>query len=189
MQGRRLLPSIGDGFSVATGAPKSNKLIRQSDGSFLGPEHIFSLPLDAGVIRSKKGSVVLSKQQGVATMFDLINQPKWDDRPCLGTLTDRGNVEQGQLGSWRYQTYGQVKQQSRQFASGLKSMNVFNAGERLGIWLSNSPEWMVVDIACTMYSVVSVSLYDTLGESQACRRPGVPVGLHRELHGHNPDEG
>ncbi len=176
---------------VHAGAPKSKALTKQSDGSYLGPEHYYQLPLQDGVVRSKKGSVVVSKQQGVATMFDLINQPKWDDRPCMGTLTGRGDVEQpGQLGHWEYKTYGQIKLMSKQFASGLKSLNVFNAKERLGIWLPNSPEWMVVDIACCMYvawlmcvgarcrtraiavtlcgrySVVSVSLYDTLGESQ-----------------------
>ncbi|XWS08998.1 hypothetical protein CRYUN_Cryun40dG0048200 [Craigia yunnanensis] len=41
--------------------------------------------------------------------------------------------------------------------------NKFIAWARVGIYFINRPEWLIVDHACSAYSLVSVPLYDTLG--------------------------
>ena len=139
----------------------------------------------AGTVFTKtEPPLVMSREQSVNTMFDLINKTEYDARPCYGTLKGRTYkdlekkvIRDGketttkeqvvdQAGNWEYKTYKEVKDMSQQFGSGLKSLNVFNPKERLGIWLPNSLQWMVVDIACALYSVVSVTLYDALGEDQ-----------------------
>jgi long-chain acyl-CoA synthetase len=34
----------------------------------------------------------------------------------------------------------------------------------IGIFCKNRPEWSIVDIGCLLYNIVSIPLYDTLGD-------------------------
>lgn len=34
----------------------------------------------------------------------------------------------------------------------------------VGIFSKNRPEWTIVDVGCVMYNIVTVPIYDTLGD-------------------------
>ncbi|KAH9755065.1 Long chain acyl-CoA synthetase 7 (peroxisomal) [Citrus sinensis] len=59
-------------------------------------------------------------------------------------------------------TYGEVSAARKEIGSGLL-FHGLQKGVRIGLYLINRPEWLIVDHACSAYSYISVPLYDTLG--------------------------
>eukprot|EP01125_Pyxidicula_operculata_P012759 TRINITY_DN4197_c0_g3_i2.p1 TRINITY_DN4197_c0_g3~~TRINITY_DN4197_c0_g3_i2.p1 ORF type:complete len:1095 (+),score=120.04 TRINITY_DN4197_c0_g3_i2:560-3844(+) len=81
----------------------------------------------------------------------------YSDFPWLGTKIGDNNY------SWK--TFGSVESDSKHVGSGLLQI-LENTRSFVGIYLDNSIEWVVMDIACVMYDFVSVPLATTLDESQ-----------------------
>ncbi|RKP12654.1 hypothetical protein BJ684DRAFT_20819 [Piptocephalis cylindrospora] len=72
-----------------------------------------------------------------------------------------------------WQTYREIGERRTHFGSGLLHLyethvdGTGDPGWRLGFYSMNRPEWAIADQACNAYSLVNVSLYDTLGPDTA----------------------
>ncbi|KAH9755057.1 Long chain acyl-CoA synthetase 7 (peroxisomal) [Citrus sinensis] len=103
---------------------------------------------------------------------------RFPDHPEIGTLHDnfiyavenypdykylgtRVRVD-GTVGGYKWMTYGEVSAARKEIGSGLL-FHGLQKGVRIGLYLINRPEWLIVDHACSAYSYISVPLYDTLG--------------------------
>lgn len=104
------------------------------------------------------------------------------DRPCLGTrekteeqVTNEETKEtttQQVYGKYMYMTYQQVHEFSEGLAKALYKNELCPEKEVdtqklrfLGIYSRNREEWCLTDCACILGNIVSVPLYDTLGDS------------------------
>lgn len=91
------------------------------------------------------------------------------DRPCLGHRPI--NPTTGELEPFYiWQSYKDVDRRRTDFGSGLLKLQAdgtFGPIPRtrwsVGIWTHNRPEWQIVHHACAAYSLVVISLYETLG--------------------------
>jgi long-chain acyl-CoA synthetase len=81
------------------------------------------------------------------------------DGPCLGT---REVKPDGTRGAYNWFTYNEVASLSTQAGSGLLQLGM-RPGTFVGLFSPNRAEWVIVEQACYMYSLVPVPLYDTLG--------------------------
>jgi long-chain acyl-CoA synthetase len=68
-----------------------------------------------------------------------------------------------------WQTYAQVDKRRRNLGSGIHALfenGTVGGGElpTVGLWSTNRPEWVVIELALNAYAKVGVSLYDTLGD-------------------------
>ncbi|OMO61237.1 AMP-dependent synthetase/ligase [Corchorus capsularis] len=103
---------------------------------------------------------------------------RFPDHPDIGTLHDnfvhavdtfrdykylgtRIRVD-GTVGEYKWMTYGEAGTARAAIGSGL-IYNGIAKGSYVGLYFINRPEWIIVDHACSAYSLVSVPLYDTLG--------------------------
>ncbi|KAG5541425.1 hypothetical protein RHGRI_021298 [Rhododendron griersonianum] len=68
----------------------------------------------------------------------------------------------GTVGEYKWMTYGEAGSARSAVGSGLWRHGL-SKGARVGLYFINSPEWLIVDHACSAYSYISVPLYDTLG--------------------------
>ncbi|XWS54003.1 hypothetical protein CRYUN_Cryun10bG0050500 [Craigia yunnanensis] len=68
----------------------------------------------------------------------------------------------GTVGEYKWMTYGEAGTVRAAIGSGLIYHGI-SKGSCVGIYFINRPEWLIVDHACSSYSLVSVPLYDTLG--------------------------
>lgn len=59
---------------------------------------------------------------------------------------------------WTEYTWREVADQTRRVAAYIRSLNL-EPGSRIGIWSSNSKDWVIVDLAIMLSSHVSVPLY------------------------------
>lgn len=86
-------------------------------------------------------------------------EKKSNNGPCLGTKPPDSDT-------YVWKSYSEVRELALQFGSGLIEKG-FKGGDEtfVGIYASNREEWAITDIACTAYNIVSVPLYDTLGET------------------------
>ncbi|XP_052771923.1 long-chain-fatty-acid--CoA ligase 5-like [Mya arenaria] len=79
------------------------------------------------------------------------------NKPCLG----RRN---GPNRSYTWLTYQEVFDMAKDFGSGLLEEGLEPGAETIvGIYAANRVEWTVTDQACSMFSIVTCALYDTLG--------------------------
>ncbi|KAE8706199.1 Long chain acyl-CoA synthetase 7, peroxisomal [Hibiscus syriacus] len=69
--------------------------------------------------------------------------------------------DDGKVGGYKWMTYGEAGTARAAIGSGL--IYGIPKGACVGIYFINRPEWLIVDHACSAYSLVSVPLYDTLG--------------------------
>jgi len=91
------------------------------------------------------------------------------DKPCLGHRPI--NPVTGELESFYvWQSYKDVDRRRTEFGSGLIRLQAEGklgtsdkTGWTVGIWTHNRPEWQIVSHACSAYSLVVISLYETLG--------------------------
>ncbi|MBA0733417.1 hypothetical protein Gogos_017439 [Gossypium gossypioides] len=68
----------------------------------------------------------------------------------------------GTIGEYKWMTYGEAGTARAAIGSGLLFHGI-PKGSCVGFYFINRPEWLIVDYACSAYSLVSVPLYDTLG--------------------------
>ncbi|EGG06540.1 uncharacterized protein MELLADRAFT_116457 [Melampsora larici-populina 98AG31] len=91
------------------------------------------------------------------------------DKPCLGHRPI--NPTTGDFEPYFvWQTYAEIDKRRTEFGSGLIKLRkdgLLGSGDlsgwTVGIWTQNRPEWQVCYQACAAYSLVVVSLYETLG--------------------------
>lgn len=91
------------------------------------------------------------------------------DKPCLGHRPI--NPVSGELEPFYvWQSYKDVDRRRTDFGSGLMRLQAegkLGTSNRtdwtLGMWTHNRPEWQIVAHACAAYSLVIISLYETLG--------------------------
>ena len=83
------------------------------------------------------------------------------ERPCHGRLVDS---------KYEWKTYDQVYRDIIRLGSNLMdyvkpqtTTGRISCDNFIGIYASNSVEWATVDLACSFFSLVSVSIYDSLG--------------------------
>lgn len=100
-----------------------------------------------------------AEQDEVATLHDSFQRALTiaGPRACLGTRERLGG---GTVGPYRWITYEEVGRRVQHFGSGLVLLGL-GVGQRVGIFCAgNREEWMVCDLACHAYSLVSVPLHD-----------------------------
>ncbi|XP_042393761.1 long chain acyl-CoA synthetase 6, peroxisomal-like isoform X2 [Zingiber officinale] len=68
----------------------------------------------------------------------------------------------GTVGQYKWMTYSEAGVSRSAIGSGLAYHGI-PKGASIGLFFINSPEWIIVDHACSAYSYISVPLYDTLG--------------------------
>ncbi|OAV97152.1 hypothetical protein PTTG_02762 [Puccinia triticina 1-1 BBBD Race 1] len=91
------------------------------------------------------------------------------DKPCLGHRPT--NPASGELEPFFvWQSYKDIDRRRTDFGSGLLRLQAEGTlatpdrtGWTVGIWTHNRPEWQIVAHACAAYSLVIISLYETLG--------------------------
>ena len=72
---------------------------------------------------------------------------------------------------YTWETYAEIAERRTNVGAGLMHLAENDlalspvTGWTVGIWALNRPEWQVVSLATTAYSLVLVSLYETLGPS------------------------
>ncbi|KAK9835226.1 hypothetical protein WJX81_007254 [Elliptochloris bilobata] len=79
--------------------------------------------------------------------------------PYLG---ERSVNAKGQAGQYEWMTYAEAGEARTAIGSGLLHYGL-TPGAAVGLYSVNSRDWVLVDAACSAYSMVSVPLYDTLG--------------------------
>ncbi|KAE8703057.1 Long chain acyl-CoA synthetase 6, peroxisomal [Hibiscus syriacus] len=156
--------------------PSSLEMCRATDyrrnaiGS-LGHEQGYSVVLPEK-LQSGKWNVYRSAR----SPFKLVT--RYPDHPDIGTLHDNfvravdtfrdykylGTRigDDGNVGGYKWMTYGEAGTARAAIGSGLIYHGI-PKGACAGIYFINRPEWLIVDHACSAYSLVSVPLYDTLG--------------------------
>ncbi|KXS18116.1 acetyl-CoA synthetase-like protein [Gonapodya prolifera JEL478] len=80
-----------------------------------------------------------------------------NDGPYLGTRKGA---------KYQWETYSQVKARILDVGSAFLSLGLVPGKENtVGLFLKNTPEWVIVDHACNAYSLVSVPLYTSMDTS------------------------
>ncbi|XP_041485276.1 long-chain-fatty-acid--CoA ligase 1-like [Lytechinus variegatus] len=80
-----------------------------------------------------------------------------NDGPCLGYRPDGDSP-------YKWMSYSQVRRKAHYFGSALveKGFTATN-DSMIGIFSQNRPEWVISDLGCMAFSMVTVPLYSTLG--------------------------
>nr|KAG5707716.1 hypothetical protein BaRGS_003291 [Batillaria attramentaria] len=122
-----------------------------------------SVKLEGGVYASRwsaeTGKLLEYRYEDVKTVYEgfLRGRRIKGDEPCLGART-------GPNRAFEWISYNQVYDRVQAFGSGLFRMGVKPGQDtKFGIFAQNRPEWVLADLSCQMFSMVTVALYDTLG--------------------------
>lgn len=97
---------------------------------------------------------------------------KFPEGNCFAT---RKRLDDGKLGAFEYKTFREVEEIATKLGSGLINLNIVPEHEKkevgetemVVIWAKNREEWLTTDIACTLYRLCLVPVYDTLGPQTA----------------------
>lgn len=130
-----------------------------------GP-HIYTVPVteakagETAVLRHPQytGDLMTASKLGHNTMCQLYAH-------CFAAFADRQCFGSKHSGTYIYKTYREVETLVDQFGSGLKQI-VRSGSDGMtiaGLYGKNREEWVIADAAMTLYGVISVPLYDTLG--------------------------
>lgn len=111
---------------------------------------------------TSKDILVSEPAPGVATLFDVFQSAakKHPKEKCFGT---RPIGKDGEAGDYVWENFETVDTRAKNFGSGLLEIGVV-PHERVGFYSENRAEWMIGALGCDCYSLVTVSIYDTLGE-------------------------
>jgi len=69
--------------------------------------------------------------------------------------------------SFQFLSYNQVYERVKRIANGLRQLGVPARGGHVGLYSRNRIEWQLVSEACNTQSMVTISLYDSLGEGSS----------------------
>lgn len=129
------------------GLDYSNQSVKMEDGSY------------ASLWTGKHGQLMEYLYDDAKTVYEsfLRGRRITGDGKFLGART-------GPNREYEWLSYNQVYDRVRAFGSGLIKTGV-KPGQttNFGIFAQNRLEWMMTDLACQMFSMVTVALYDTLG--------------------------
>jgi len=143
---------VGAGLIVASGIGKVNL-------GELSVESRVAKP-NQGAPRRRKGreANLIAHPPGVTTLYENFQSglKKARDSPCLAYRPNSN-------GGFVAETYAQVSTRIRNFGSGLLHLGI-TPGEHVGFYAKNRREWVIGAESCNTYSLVSVAIYDTLGE-------------------------
>jgi long-subunit acyl-CoA synthetase (AMP-forming) len=89
---------------------------------------------------------------------------KYAKKTALGTI-----VKDNDKSVIQYKNYDQLLQEAHQVGSAIINDDLWNTDENyphkfVGIFSKNRAEWAVVDVACILFKLVSIPIYDTLGD-------------------------
>ncbi|KAK8572978.1 hypothetical protein V6N13_048549 [Hibiscus sabdariffa] len=154
-------------------------------GSTVSHSELRSTPTAAVFVSEQKYSVVLPEklQTGKWNVYRSARSPlklvsRFPDHPNIGTLHDnfvhavenfgdyrylgtRIQVD-GTVGEYKWMTFKEAATARTAIGCGLIHHGILK-GSCIGLYFINRPEWLIVDHACSAYSLISVPLYDTLG--------------------------
>lgn len=86
-------------------------------------------------------------------------QPRLADLDFLGTR----RIENGEGKEYVFETYAHVAKRVRDFAAGLKHLGLKEKAN-VGLFSINRSEWIIAEHGCFHLNLVTVPLYDTLGD-------------------------
>jgi len=109
----------------------------------------------------RKDGLIVSTPSGAKTLYEVFSHSvKMNkDRPLYGTRKAQGD----KMGPYTWESYSAVNTRMLNFGSGLLNIGLA-PGSRLGFYSENRADWMIAAHACEAFSLLSVSIYDTLGE-------------------------
>lgn len=94
---------------------------------------------------------------------------KFSNEPFLGIRPKKqdGTLEE----KYVWETFRQVEELARQLGSGILNKNLVVEKKQyldynikpIAVYAQNCREWILVDIACALYGLTLVPIYDTLG--------------------------
>ncbi|KAJ2072667.1 medium-chain fatty acid-CoA ligase faa2, partial [Coemansia sp. S142-1] len=82
------------------------------------------------------------------------NSPAFGYRPIIDGL--------GNVGPYRWVTWDLFHERFVNLSSGLRQLGM-QAGDRIGLFMNNSIEWVLVEFATYYQRIVSVPIYEALG--------------------------
>eukprot|EP01138_Halocafeteria_seosinensis_P003925 gb/GECG01004013.1/.p1 GENE.gb/GECG01004013.1/~~gb/GECG01004013.1/.p1 ORF type:complete len:716 (+),score=77.44 gb/GECG01004013.1/:1-2148(+) len=118
---------------------------------------------ESGIYRNAQfPSQLLTQQGGIRTLYENFQQAARQhlNKDCIGSR--RIDSKTGAAGPFEWMSYDETASRVTSFGSGLVHMGL-EAGDFVGIYSLNRPEWFITEHACNAYSLVNVPLYDTLG--------------------------
>ncbi|ORX84997.1 long-chain-fatty-acid--CoA ligase 5-like protein [Anaeromyces robustus] len=107
-------------------------------------------------VSKKGGPGYVNEDYSASTIFEMFEVGKTIGDKFLGKRAN-GN------GPYEYITYAEAEQKRNGLGSAFIDYYKFapKGDKMVGIYLKNSPEWLLVDEACSAYSIISVPMYDT----------------------------
>lgn len=102
-----------------------------------------------------------SPDDHIRTLYDVLEHTV-QRHPEINYLGTRTSDSKGKPGSYTWMTYAQVAETRTHIGSGLLHLGI-KPGSTVGLYSVNHTGWLLVDAACSAYSMTSVPLYDTLG--------------------------
>lgn len=121
-----------------------------------------------------KDALVSKPRSGVTTMQEIFthrfkNSPKDN---FLGQRPRKADNKNELEEYFEWETWSQVEELSKALGSGITHMKLIPNRKQfrdydlkfIAIYGKNSREWILTDIACTIFGITSIPIYDTLGE-------------------------
>lgn len=83
--------------------------------------------------------------------------------PCTGT---RERLLDGSLGDFRFHSYGEVDEITRDLASGMRVLSLQSQASIpfIAIWSRNREEWVWVDLACVRQTITVIPIFDSASD-------------------------
>lgn len=125
-----------------------------------------------------KGTDLLKTyHEDVTTLHDsfVMSVERSHDNPCFGT---RVRHEDGTFGEYRWETYGEVFEKIKALSTAMIQELQLERNASVGLYSVNRAEWCVTEQACFASSLVTVPLYDTLGDDSIayiCKQTGMHI--------------
>eukprot|EP01089_Gocevia_fonbrunei_P013584 TRINITY_DN350_c0_g1_i1.p1 TRINITY_DN350_c0_g1~~TRINITY_DN350_c0_g1_i1.p1 ORF type:complete len:705 (-),score=190.95 TRINITY_DN350_c0_g1_i1:91-2205(-) len=134
----------------------------------------------------RENALVTEPFPGVQTLYDVFQHgvKVAGDKPCFGT---RPIGKDGEAGDYQWETYSQINKRAANVGSGLIELGA-KPGDRIGFYSENRAEWMIASVGCDAFSLVGVSIYDTLGEESRIfivSQSGISIVITKRAHLNN----
>lgn len=109
-----------------------------------------------------KGDFLRTFKEGVETLHDAFENAcrEYSELDFLGL---RIKDERGVAGPYQFMKYKDVYERVCNIAAGLAALGVQDK-DNIGLYSINRPEWVMAEYACYRLNLVTVPLYDTLGD-------------------------